>query len=208
MNKKVTFLIGIIGVSLLFSAFVLGGLLIENYDIFNQYISESYAIDTKYGIYLRVFGYAPGGVMISLFCFLGLNYFQPNTLLKIGFYGIGIFYGLGTIFTGIFPCDSGCNRELIDPSFSQIAHNFSALLMYVLTPLFMILIGLGLKKSTYMSFSIQCLLLGIISSFFVITLGSDLSSEYIGIYQRIIEFLFILWVVLCAFEIKKNGYTL
>ncbi len=47
-----------------------------------------------------------------------------------------------------------------------------------------------------------------ISSFFVITLGSDLSSEYIGIYQRIIEFLFILWVVLCAFEIKKNGYTL
>ena len=29
-------------------------------------------------------------------------------------------YGLGTIFTGIFPCDSGRNRELIDPSFSQI----------------------------------------------------------------------------------------
>ena len=50
MNKKVTFSIGIIGVSLLFSAFVLGGLLIENYDIFNRYISESYAIDTKYGI--------------------------------------------------------------------------------------------------------------------------------------------------------------
>ena len=204
MNKKVTFLIGIIGVSLLFSAFVLGGLLIENYDIFNRYISESYAIDTKYGIYLRVFGYIPGGVMITLFCFLGLNYFQPNTLLKIGFYGIGIFYGLGTIFTGIFPCDSGCNRELIDPSFSQIVHNFSALLMYLLTPLFMILIGLGLKKSIHISFSIQCYLLGLISSFFVITLGSDLLSEYIGIYQRIIEFLLILWVVLCAFEIKKN----
>jgi hypothetical protein len=74
--------------------------------------------------------------MITLFCFLGLNYFQPNTLLKIGFYGIGIFYGIGTIFTGIFPCDSGCNRELIDPSFSQIAHNFSALLMYLLIPFF------------------------------------------------------------------------
>ena len=204
MNKKVTFSIGIIGVSFLFSAFVLGGLLIDNYDILNQYISESYAIDTKYGIYLRVFGYIPGGVMITLFCFLGLNYFQPNTLLKIGFYGIGIFYGLGTIVTGIFPCDSGCNSELIDPSFSQIAHNFSALIMYLLTPLFIILIGLGLKKSTYMSFSIQCLVLGIISSFFVFILGSDLSSEYIGIYQRTIEFLFVLWVVLCAFKIKKT----
>ena len=198
MNKKITFLIGITGVSLLFSTFILGGLLIENYDIFSQYISESYAIDTKYGIYLRFFGYVPAGVMITLFCFLGLNYFQPNTLLKIGFYGIGIFYGLGTIVTGIFPCDSGCNRELIDPSFSQIAHNFSALIMYLLTPLFIILIGLGLKKSTYMSFSIQCLVLGVISSFFVFILGSDLSSEYIGIYQRTIEFLFVLWVVLCA----------
>ena len=111
MNKKITFLIGITGVSLLFSTFILGGLLIENYDIFSQYISESYAIDTKYGIYLRFFGYVPAGVMITLFCFLGLNYFQPNTLLKIGFYGIGIFYGLGTIVTGIFPCDSGCNRS-------------------------------------------------------------------------------------------------
>ena len=205
MNKKITFLIGITGVSLLFSTFILGGLLIENYDIFSQYISESYAIDTKYGIYLRFFGYVPAGVMITLFCFLGLNYFQPNTLLKIGFYGIGIFYGLGTIVTGIFPCDSGCNRELIDPSFSQIAHNFSALIMYLLTPLFIILIGLGLKKSTYMSFSIQCLVLGVISSFFVFILGSDLSSEYIGIYQRTIEFLFVLWVVLCAFKIKKTA---
>ena len=76
--------------------------------------------------------------------------------------------------------------------------------MYLLTPLFMILIGLGLKKSIHISFSIQCYLLGLISSFFVITLGSDLLSEYVGIYQRIIEFLLILWVVLCAFEIKKN----
>ena len=72
----------------------------------------------------------------------------------------------------------------------------------------MILIGLGLKKSNYMSFSIQCYLLGLISSVFVITLLSDLFSGYIGIYQRIIEFLFILWVVLCAFEIKKTATLL
>lgn len=203
MNKKITFLIGIIGVSLLFSSFVLGGLLIENYDLLSQFISESYAIDTKYGLPLRIFGYIPSGVLIALFCFYGANYFQPNAMVKIGFYGVGIFYGLGTIVTGIFPCDSGCNRELIDPSFSQIAHNFSALMMYLLTPLFNILIGLGREKSTYLRFSIQSLLIGVISSFFVFKLGSDLSSEFIGIYQRIIEFVFVLWVVFCAFEIKK-----
>tara|TARA_B100000287_G_scaffold85927_1_gene78518 strand:- start:45 stop:665 length:621 start_codon:yes stop_codon:yes gene_type:complete len=205
MNKKNTFSIGIVGVSLLFSSFVLGGLLIENYDILKQYISESYAIDTKHGIFLRVFGYIPSGIMIFLFCLFGLNYFQPNATIKIGFYGIGIFYGLGTVITGIFPCDSGCNRELIDPSFSQVVHNFSALMMYLLTPLFIILIGLGLKKSIYLRFIVQSLLIGVISYFFVFALGSDLSSEYIGIYQRIIEFFFVLWLVLCAFEIKKTG---
>ena len=68
----------------------------------------------------------------------------------------------------------------------------------------MILIGLGLKKSIHIGFLFNAILLGLISSFFVITLGSDLLSEYVGIYQRIIEFLLILWVVLCAFEIKKN----
>ena len=78
MNKKNTFLIGIVGVSLLFSSFVLGGLLIENYDILKQYISESYAIDTKHGIFLRVFGYIPSGIMIFLFCFFGLKYFSSE----------------------------------------------------------------------------------------------------------------------------------
>tara|TARA_B100000900_G_C20357703_1_gene624997 strand:+ start:142 stop:777 length:636 start_codon:yes stop_codon:yes gene_type:complete len=204
-DNKTTYLIGITGVSILSISFIIGGFLIENYDIVNQYISESYAIDTKYGIYLRIFGYIPSGILISIFCFLGVNYFQPDTMVKIGFYGIGIFYGFGTVVTGIFPCDSGCNKELIDPSFSQIAHNFSALLIYLLTPLFIILIGLGLKKSIYLNFSIQSLLIAVISSFFVFTLGSNLSSEYIGIYQRTIEFLFVLWVVLCAFEIKKTA---
>lgn len=205
MNKKNIFFVGIFGVILLFSSFIFGGLLIENYDILSQYISESYAIDTKFGIFLRVFGYIPSGIMITLFCLLGLNHFQPNKLLKIGFYGIGIFYGLGTIVTGIFPCDSGCNRELIEPSFSQVVHNFSALMMYQLTPFFIILIGLGLKKSIYLRFTIQSVIIGVTSYFFVFTLGSDLSSEYIGIYQRIIEFFFGFWVLLCAFEIKKTA---
>jgi len=209
MNNKITFLIGIIGVSLFVVTSVLGGFLIENYNMASQLISESYAIDTEYGILLRIFGYIPSGILITLFCFLGVKYFQPTILIKIGFYGIGIFYGLATLVVGIFPCDSGCNKELIDPSFSQLTHNFTGLLTYLFVPFFMILIGLGLKKSTYYSFSMQSILLGVISFLLVCVLGSDLISEYIGLYQRMIESLFVLWIIFCANAIKsKNGYTL
>ena len=85
MNNKRTFLIGILGVSLFVISSIAGGLLIENYNILNQFISESYAIDTEYGIFLRIFGYIPSGILITLFCFLGARYFHPSKIIQIGF---------------------------------------------------------------------------------------------------------------------------
>jgi len=204
INNKFIFFIGILGTSLFVVSSILGGFLIENYNILNQYISETFAIDTEFGLILRVFGYIPSGILIALFCFLGVKCFTSSKLIKIGFYGIGIFYGLGTVIIGIFPCDSGCNRELIDPSSSQLIHNFMALLTYLLVPLFMILIGLGLKNSGYKNtFSLQSTVYGLISIFFVFILGSNLNSEYIGLYQRMIESVFVIWIISCAITIKK-----
>lgn len=164
MNNKITSLIGILGVSLFVVSSIIGGFLIEDYNILSQYISESYAIDTEYGKILRTFGYIPSGILIALFCFLGVRYFQPSKLLKTGFYGIGIFYGLATVVVGIFPCDSGCNKELINPSSSQLIHNFVGLLTYLFVPVFMILIGFGLKKTpNNKTFSLQSIAFGVIS---------------------------------------------
>ena len=205
MNNKITFLIGIVGVSLFVVSSILGGFLIENYNELSQYISESYAIDTEYGKILRIFGYIPSGILITLFCFLGVRYFQPSKLLKIGFYGIGIFYGLATVVVGIFPCDSGCNKELIDPSSSQLIHDFVGLLTYLFVPVFMILIGLGLKKSSNNNtFSLQSIVFGAITVLFVFILVSNSNSEYIGLYQRMIESVFVIWIVFCAFVIKNK----
>ena len=206
MNNKTTFLIGIIGVSLFVVSSVLGGILIENYNMASQLISESYAIDTEYGIILRIFGYIPSGILITLFCFLGVKYFQPSILIKIGFYGIGIFYGVASLVTGIFPCDSGCNKELINPSFSQLTHNFAALLMYVFVPINIIITGIGLKRlANYNRLSIIAITSGIISILFVYLLFSDITSEFLGLYQRIIESVFIIWILTCAFTIKNQN---
>ena len=205
MNNKTVSNLGFIGISLLLFTLFFGGQLIENYDITNQFISESYAIDTKHGFFLRLLGYIPSGIIIALFCFLGEKYLDPKLVVKIGFYGIGIFYGLGTTFTGIFPCDSGCNKELLNISSSQIIHNITALLMYLFVPFLIILIGLAIRKTRY-RFSIQSTILGLFSLIFVYLFGSELLGEYVGLYQRIIEIIFALWIILCSVEIKKRPY--
>ena len=204
MNNKTVSNLGFIGVSLLIFTLIFGGLLIKNYDITNQFISESYAIDTKHGFFLRLLGYIPSGIIIALFCFLGEKYLDSKLVVKIGFYGIGIFYGLGTTVTGIFPCDSGCNKELLNISTSQIIHNIAALLIYLFVPFFIILIGLAIRK-TKIWFSIKSILLGLISSILVYLFGLNLLVEYAGLYQRAIEIIFALWTILCAYEIKKHN---
>ena len=69
----------------------------------------------------------------------------------------------------------------------------------------MILIGLGLKKlSNNNTFSLQSIVFGVISILFVNILVSNSNSEYIGVYQRMIESMFVIWIVFCAFVIKNK----
>jgi len=205
MDRKVISLIGILGVSLFAIASVVGGLLVENYSFLSQYISESYAIDTEYGVALRTFGYIPSGILIAVFCFLAYREFPSSSLTKSGFYGLGIFYGVATTITGFFPCDSGCNPGFVNPSVSQIIHNLVGMLTYTFAPICIILIGLGLRQSPdYGKLSRKAITYGTVSMLFVIFLLSNPASNYIGITQRIIESLFVIWIVTCAIELIDN----
>ena len=204
MGNKFTFFIGVLGVGLFAVSSIVGGFLIEDYSVLSQYISETYAIDTEYGKVLRIFGYIPSGILIALFCFLGATYFQPSKLTKAGFYGLGIFYGLATVLVGFFPCDSDCKTDLIDPSISQLIHNLIGFLTYVFVPISIILMGLGLKQvPNYNRLSVKAITYGVISILFVYVLFSDPDSAYIGLYQRIIESVFIIWIITCAIAIKN-----
>ena len=79
------------------------------------------------------------------------------------------------------------------------------LLTYLFVPVFMILIGLGLKKSpNNNTFSLQSIVMGAISILFVYVLASNSNSEHIGLYQRMIESVFVMWIVFCAFVIKNK----
>ncbi|TLP79071.1 DUF998 domain-containing protein [Maribacter sp. ACAM166] len=208
MNNKVIAYIGILGVGLFAVTAIVGGFLIDDYSVLSQYISESFAIDTEYGWFLQTFGYIPSGILIMFFCFRTVNFFPDLKSIKVGFYGLGIFYGLGTILVGIFPCDTGCNVKLIDPSIAQLIHNAMAALTYIFVPICIIGIGLGLKQfPNYNRLFRIAMTSGVISAFFIFILLANPESELRGLLQRIIESIFIIWIVSCALNIMKHVAT-
>ena len=205
MKKNTVYTIWILGGILFLISSILGWLLIDDYNILSQYISETYTVDTQYGKVLRLFGYIPSWILIAIFYFNALKYFPASRINKIGFYGLAIFYGLATTLVWFFPCDKGCNRDFIDPSISQIIHNIAGWLTYILVPISILLIGFWLKKSQKnIGLSTQAIVLWIISILFIFIFMTHPNSPYIGIYQRIIEIIFITWLTLCAFSIKNN----
>ncbi len=85
-------------------------------------------------------------------------------------------------------------------------HNFAALLIYTFVPISIIITGIGLKKFPgYRNLSIIALALGVLSILFVYLLISELNSDFSGLYQRIIEFLILTWIITCALKIKKKA---
>jgi hypothetical protein len=206
MNVKTIFWIGILGVTLFIVATILGGFQFDDYNPLSQYISETYAIDTPYGKALRYFGYIPGGLLLTIFAFLGPGKFPKSNFIRIGFWGIGVFYGIATIIAGIFPCDKGCNKELIDPSISQIIHNLAGLLTYLFVPISIIIIGVGLRQTKkYNVLSKIAFFCGLFSMLFIGLLLSDPLTNYVGLFQRIVEGTFIIWIIACSISIKKSN---
>ena len=204
MSNKLLFLIGILGVTFFAVASFLGGFQFDNYDPISQYISETMAVDMPYGKSLRYFGYIPSGILLTIFAFAGFKKFPKSNLTKFGFWGLGLFYGIATIVVGIFPCDKGCNKDLVDPSISQLIHNLTGLLTYIFVPISIILIGVGLRKSKKYS---RLSKLGIICGLICIVIIGFLSNpltNYAGLFQRIIEGIFIIWIIACSIYIKRG----
>ncbi|MGC1203310.1 MAG: DUF998 domain-containing protein [Flavobacteriaceae bacterium] len=204
MNKTITFWFGLIGALLFIGSSIIGGFLMENYSPIKQFISESYAIDTSHGIYIRLFGYIPSGVLITLFSFSALKFIKNLSLARVGLIIFGIFYGISTIVVGIFPCDSGCNKELINPSISQFIHNISGALTYLIVPISLILIGIAANKwNNGKLISTISISSGVIAILFSFMLSSNATGNFIGLYQRIIEGSILFWLINFAFYIKN-----
>ena len=205
MNRIIVFWLGILGVLFFVVPTILGGLLLEGYSHLHQFISESYATGTPYGSQLRFFGYLPSGILIALFAYFAPRFLPRSKGVKISFWLIAIFYGLGTVTVGLFPCDEGCNREFINPSISQIIHNLVGGLTYFIVPFLVIAVGIMAKSWTnsksYATTAIAC---GAISLIFAWMMMANPNGSYIGLYQRLVEGSILFWIVKTGLLVKRT----
>ena len=203
MKRRVIFICGLLGALLFASASIIGGLQIAGYSVVSQYISESYASGLPNTDYLR-YMYIASGALLALFSFLAISVLPQGKGLKIGFLLFGIFYGVGTITTGFFPCDIGCPSDLENATLSQLIHNSAGFLVYSIVPLCLIGIGIVSKKrKNTLPISGYSLLCGVLALIFVFLLFQNPKGPWIGLYQRIIEGAILFWVVRTAFQMLK-----
>jgi hypothetical protein len=153
---------------------------------------------------LRLLGYIPAGILFFLFCFLAVKHLPKGRATSIALKGIGIFYGGGTLLTGIFPCDAGCNKQMIDPSVAQLLHSVAGLFTYTTAPLFVLVLGFTAIKWKNATLSGGLILFcGFLSVLFALLFFQQLDSAYGGLYQRILEGSILLSITITALTIKR-----
>jgi hypothetical protein len=206
MKKKI-FYLGISGVLFFVSSSIIGAIQLPGYSHLTQYISESYASGTTYGVALRFFGYLPSGILLTAFSLLALKVVPSSKFSTIGFLGLSVFYGLVTIIVAFFPCDTGCNRAWINPSMAQIIHNVAGFTTYIFVPAALIMIGVAAKDwKNAVLISRSAIFAGVLSMLTIVLLLSDPNAKYVGLFQRIIELSILSWIVLCSVYIKNVTY--
>ena len=203
MKRTIIFICGIMGAILFITASILGGLQIEGYSVVSQYISESYATGLPNTDYLR-YMFVASGLLLAVFAFMATSVLPASKSVRVGFIIFGIFYGLGTITTGFFPCDIGCNPDPQDATLSQFIHNTAGFLVYSVVPFCLIGIGAASRKwNGVLNISAYSLVCGAVSLVFVLLLFGNLTGPMIGLFQRIIEGAILFWVMRTAFKLLK-----
>ncbi len=192
------FLLGFLGAFLFLTTSIWGGLQIDGYDPISQFISESYATGIPNATNLQKV-FMVSGVLLASFGFLAPIGFPGRIITKVCFVLFALFYGVGTIVTGYFPCDLGCVLDPINPSISQLAHNTMGFLTYAVVPFCLLGIGFESKKRGDTSkLPLVSLICGSVALAFVVFLFGNPEGPFIGLFQRIIEGSILGWTFFCA----------
>ncbi|WP_396170080.1 DUF998 domain-containing protein [Flavobacterium sp.] len=207
MQKTYLFWTGILSVLLFVITTIIAGFFNPNYSHLSQFISELYAVDAPNADVIRYFGYLPSGILIIIFSFLAQKMIPKSSSKLIGFLGIMVGYGFGTIICAIYNCDVGCNPKFIDPSLSQIIHNLMGMVTYLIVPFSILLIAIDSRKwKNSKQYTLISFIIFAISFTFVVVLNLNLDSPYKGLIQRIIEGSMLFWITNSAFYFSHKSY--
>ncbi|AYN66446.1 DUF998 domain-containing protein [Euzebyella marina] len=198
MIKMIASISGILGAAVFVVASIWSGLYVGHYDPVSQFISEGYARGMPYASILQL-GFIVSGVLLSVFGWALVFHFRNVKTIQYLFIVFTVFYGFGTVVTGIFPCDMGCVPDEHNPSVSQYIHNLSGGITYLTIPLTLLLMARSFKRRGYhpplYRYTRIC---GLVSIAFVTILFLQPESHFKGLYQRIIEIAILSWILVMS----------
>ncbi|MDA7773109.1 DUF998 domain-containing protein [Pseudomonadales bacterium] len=201
MNSK-DVLLRTLCLTLFFSSIMLTefiGFLRSDYNLINHFISELGAAGAEYSIIINYFGFLPIALSALTITLLLQSKFPNNRLSRAGLLlvGSGVFIGYFGAF--IFPCDFGCPAE---GSFSQNMHNNLGLIYYLIIPVGLFVLGIGLRTEAMIinasiSFSATSIFL---LGFFMMLNPSQ--TDLLGLWQRLADYTVVGFLIFMSLSAK------
>ena len=201
MNSK-DVLLRTLCLTLFFSSIMLTeliGFLRSDYNLINHFISELGAAGAEYSTIINYFGFVPTALSALTIALLLQSKFPNNRLSRAGLLlvGSGVFIGYFGAF--IFPCDFGCPAE---GSFSQNMHNNLGLIYYLIIPVGLFVLGIGLRTepmiiNASISFSATSIFL---LGFFMMLNPSQ--TDLLGLWQRLADYTVVGFLIFMSLSAK------
>ena len=176
------------------------GFLRSDYNLINHFISELGAAGAEYSRIINYFGFVPTAFSALIIVLLLQSKFSNTRLSRAGLLlvGSGVFIGYFGAF--IFPCDYGCPAE---GSFSQNMHNNLGLIYYLIIPVGLFVLGIGLRKepmiiNSSISFGAAFVFL---LGFFMMLNPSQI--DLLGFWQRLADYTVFVFLIFMSLFVKK-----
>ena len=177
------------------------GFLSSDYNSISNYLSELGAVGAEYSRVVNYFGFLPTAFSVLFITLLLQSNFSNTRLSRAGFLLVGIGYFIGYFGAFIFPCDFGCPSE---GSFSQNMHMILGLISYLIAPVGLILLGIGLRKDPMIIHSLVSFIATFIFllGFFMMLNPSQI--DLLGFWQRLIDYTVFLLLIFLSLNLKEQ----
>ena len=177
------------------------GFLSSDYNSMSHYISELGAVGAEYSIIINYFGFLPVSFSALIITLLLQSKFSNTRLSRVGFLLVGIGYFIAYFGAFIFPCDFGCPSE---GSFSQNMHMILGLISYLITPVGLILLGIGLRKEPMIIHSLASFVATFIFllGFFMMLNPSQI--DLLGFWQRLADYTVFALLIFLSLNLKEQ----
>ena len=178
------------------------GFLRSDYNLINHFISELGAAGAEYSRIINYFGFVPTAFSALIIALLLQSKFSNTRLSRAGLLlvGSGVFIGYFGAF--IFPCDYGCPAE---GSFSQNMHNNLGLIYYLIIPVGLFVLGIGLRKEPIIinpSISFGATFIFLLGFFMML---SPSQINLLGLWQRLADYTVVVFLIFMSLFVKGES---